>query len=94
MPGFRFHDLRHTAITDLAENGAADLTIMGIAGHISPRMLERYSHARMKAKRKAIEALALSTKAAGYGIDAHPVKIQVGGGGYDTNDPPVSTRPV
>ena len=56
LPGFRFHDLRHTAITDLAENGAADLTIMGIAGHISPRMLERYSHARMK--RQAIEALA------------------------------------
>jgi len=65
LPGFRFHDLRHTAITDLAENGAADLTIMGIAGHISPRMLERYSHARMKAKRQAIEALALSTKTAG-----------------------------
>jgi integrase len=81
LPGFRFHDLRHTAITDLAENGAADLTIMGIAGHISPRMLERYSHARMKAKRQAIEALALSTKAAGYDTDAQPVKIQVGGGG-------------
>lgn len=66
LPGFRFHDLRHTAITDLAENGTADLTIMGIAGHISPRMLERYSHARMKAKRNAIEALAVSTKRAGY----------------------------
>ena len=84
MPGFRFHDLRHTAITDLAENGAADLTIMGIAGHISPRMLERYSHARMKAKRQAIEALALSTKAAGYGTDANLVKIQVGGGTTQT----------
>ena len=79
LPGFQFHDLRHTAITDLAENGAADLTIMGIAGHISPRMLERYSHAQMKAKRQAIEALALSsTKTAGY----------------DTKPTSVNTRPV
>jgi hypothetical protein len=29
-------------------------------------MLERYSHVRMKAKRKAVEALAASTKSAGY----------------------------
>jgi hypothetical protein len=52
-------------------------------------MLERYNHARMKAKRQAIEALAVSTRQAGYGIDdaTDPqfVKIQVGGGGHDTN---------
>ena len=66
LPGFRFHDLRHCAITQLAENGASDSTIMAIAGHVSRRMLERYSHVRMEAKRKAMEALAASTKAAGY----------------------------
>ena len=66
MPGFRFHDLRHCAITQLAENGASDSTIMAIAGHVSRRMLERYSHVRMEAKRTALEALALSTKTAGY----------------------------
>ncbi|HUB02263.1 MAG TPA: tyrosine-type recombinase/integrase, partial [Terriglobales bacterium] len=64
--GFRFHDLRHCAITQLAENGASDSTIMAIAGHVSRRMLERYSHVRMEAKRTAMEALAVSTKAAGY----------------------------
>lgn len=45
LPGFRFHDLRHCAITSLAESGASDSTIMAIAGHVSRRMLERYSHA-------------------------------------------------
>lgn len=66
LPGFRFHDLRHCAITQLAENGASDSTIMAIAGHVSRRMLERYSHVRMEAKRTALEALAASTKTAGY----------------------------
>ena len=52
--------------TQLAENGTSDSTIMAIAGHVSRRMLERYSHVRMEAKRTAMEALALSTKTAGY----------------------------
>jgi len=36
VPGLRFHDLRHTAITDLAESQTSDQTIMAIAGHVSP----------------------------------------------------------
>lgn len=55
--GFRFHDLRHQAITELAESGASDATIMGLAGHLSRRMMEHYSHARMAAKRSAVETL-------------------------------------
>jgi integrase len=82
LPGFRFHDLRHCAITQLAENGASDSTIMAIAGHVSRRMLERYSHVRMEAKRTAMETLAASTKAAGYDTN------------HDTNARPASTRPV
>jgi integrase len=66
LPGFRFHDLRHCAITSLAESGASDSTIMAIAGHVSRRMLERYSHVRMESKRKALEALAESTRMLGY----------------------------
>jgi integrase len=82
LPGFRFHDLRHCAITSLAENGASDSTIMAIAGHVSRRMLERYSHVRMEAKRTAMETLARSSKMAGYDTN------------HDTNALPVSTRPV
>lgn len=58
LPSFRFHDLRHCAITQFAESGTSDSTIMAIAGHVSRRMRERYSHVRMEAKRKALEALA------------------------------------
>jgi integrase len=53
----RFHDTRHTLITELAESGAGDQTIMDIAGHVSRQMLARYSHIRMEAKRKALEAI-------------------------------------
>jgi integrase len=77
LPGFRFHDLRHCAITQLAENGTSDSTIMAIAGHVSRRMLERYSHVRMEAKRSAMEALAVSTKIAGYDTN-HATNALVG----------------
>jgi hypothetical protein len=40
LAGFRFHDLRHHAITELAESGASDQTIMAIAEHVSREMLE------------------------------------------------------
>ena len=55
----RFHDLRHTLITKLAESGAGDETIMGIAGHVSRRMLSRYAHIRTEAKRKALESIVI-----------------------------------
>jgi integrase len=55
--GFRFHDLRHQAITELAETGASDATLMALAGHMSRRMLEHYSHVRMAAKRSATDRL-------------------------------------
>ena len=53
----RWHDNRHTLITDLAESGAGDQTIMDIAGHVSKRMLRHYSHIRMEAKRSALESI-------------------------------------
>ena len=55
--GLRFHDLRHLAITKLAESEASDQTIMALAGHMDRSMLEHYSHIRAAAKRKAVEAI-------------------------------------
>lgn len=55
--GFRFHDLRHQAITEMAETGASDATMMALAGHMSREMLEHYSHVRMAAKRAALDKL-------------------------------------
>ena len=57
LKGLRFHDLRHQAITELCEAGLSDMTIMGIAGHVSKEMLMHYSHIRMKAKREAVATL-------------------------------------
>jgi integrase len=57
LAGLRFHDLRHHAITELAESQVSDQTIMAIAGHVSQRMLARYSHVRSEARRKAVSAL-------------------------------------
>lgn len=51
----RWHDNRHTLITELAENRAGDETIMEIAGDVSRQMLSRYAHIRTEAKRKALE---------------------------------------
>src|SRR5437867_10893926 len=53
----RFHDLRHTVITELAEMGVADHVLESITGHLSCRMLEHYSHIRIDAKRQALDAL-------------------------------------
>jgi integrase len=55
--GFRFHDCRHHAITELAESQASDATIMALAGHVSKKMLNHYSHVRQEAKREAVNVL-------------------------------------
>ncbi len=71
LSGFRFHDLRHQAVTEMAEKGASDATIMALAGHMSRRMLEHYSHVRMEAKRHIVDQLSsgLMSPDAEIGID-------------------------
>ncbi len=54
----RWHDNRHTLVTELAEGGAGDEVIMSIAGHVSRAMLSRYSHVRLEAKRRALDGIA------------------------------------
>jgi integrase len=53
----RFHDLRHTAVTTMAEAGLPDLTIMAQVGHVSPAMMKHYSHIRRQALNQAAAAL-------------------------------------
>ena len=61
LASLRFHDMRHQAITELAESEASDQTILSIAGHVSREMLEHYSHIRIETKRHAVDALARTT---------------------------------
>ena len=64
LKGFRFHDLRHQAITELAEGGASDATLQALAGRLSRQMMEHYSHVRMEAKKAAVATLGTGMGAA------------------------------
>lgn len=55
---FRFHDLRHTAGTWLADSGAHITVIASILGHSRTSTTERYVHAVDAAKREAMAKLA------------------------------------
>lgn len=44
LDDFRFHDLRHTAASYLAMNGATLVEISNILGHKSMQMVKRYAH--------------------------------------------------
>src|ERR1039457_4709235 len=60
-----------------AESQASDSTVMAIAGHVSPKMLQHYSHVRIQAKRTALDSH--STRRADM------AKLESKTGGYDTN---------
>ena len=53
----RIHDLRHTACTKMAEAGVPEATMLAIMGHMSRKMLERYSHIRQEARIEAMNAV-------------------------------------
>ncbi|HEX5735718.1 MAG TPA: tyrosine-type recombinase/integrase [Blastocatellia bacterium] len=107
LPGLRFHDLRHTAITELAESGASEQIIMAIAGHVSRSMLERYSHVRLEAKREALEVIS-GKKSESYGtnyatnyVEAEPnfdvssflpIREGIGACGFEPQTPTVSMK--
>ena len=57
----RFHDLRHTVCTKMAEAGIPEATMLAIMGHMSRAMLERYSHIRKAAKIEAMTAIEART---------------------------------
>jgi integrase len=59
---FRFHDLRHTAATRLADAGTDAFTIAAILGHSTIQMSARYTHATDERKRRAVENMSRSQK--------------------------------
>jgi integrase len=72
----RWHDNRHTLVTELAESGAGDEVIMSIAGHVSRAMLSRYSHVRMEAKRRALDEIATRQYAADENRKAEAERLE------------------
>jgi integrase len=86
----RFHDLRHTCVTKLAESLASDMTILAIAGHVSKRMLERYSHIRTAAKRAALDAIMQESNRAVFDEVVHQNVHQLGPSVSDVSRKPLN----
>ena len=56
--GFTFHNLRHTFASLMQSDlGIGAVTVMGMTGHSSLGMLQKYSHTGLAAKQTAIQAL-------------------------------------
>ncbi|MDD5718946.1 MAG: tyrosine-type recombinase/integrase [Candidatus Krumholzibacteria bacterium] len=56
LPGIRLHDLRHTAASLLANNGASLQIIGAQLGHASPATTARYSHLLLDTVHAAVSA--------------------------------------
>jgi len=54
ITNFRFHDLRHTAASNLAKNGATLLEIAEVLGHSNTTVTKRYAHLCIDHKRDLI----------------------------------------
>lgn len=50
---FRFHDLRHTAVTRLIETGTPSATIMKISGHTQMTTFQRYNNPNAESVKQA-----------------------------------------
>ena len=57
MATFRFHDLRHTAISHMAAAGVPQSVIMAIAGHVESNVNNLYTHPYQPQVRQAVEHL-------------------------------------
>lgn len=53
----RFHDLRHTFITIMGEQGVPLPVVQAMVGHMTQAMVRYYTHISNAAARKAVELL-------------------------------------
>ncbi len=61
LPDFRFHDLRHEAVSRLVEAGLSDQEVSSISGHKSMQMLKRYTHLRSEDLVKRLDSMIKTT---------------------------------
>lgn len=66
------HNLRHQIITKLLEDGQPEEVVRAIAGHVSRKMMEHYSHARIQRKFQALDAINPDRRRAAQACTASP----------------------
>ncbi len=64
---FRFHDLRHEAVSRFVEAGLSDQEVAAISGHKSMQMLKRYTHLRAEDLVSRLDDVAALRKSARSG---------------------------
>jgi integrase len=57
IKNWHFHANRHQFVTKCGELGVEEEVLKSLVGHVDRKMLELYSHARLQAKRRAVEKL-------------------------------------
>lgn len=57
IPDFRFHDLRHCAVTNFRKAGVSDTTIMSISGHKTYAVFRRYDRIDRGDRQAALECV-------------------------------------
>jgi integrase len=68
LEDFRFHDLRHTAATRMAEQGVDPFAIAAILGHSNIRQTASYARATQQSKRAAVAALEGKIEKLGHNV--------------------------
>jgi integrase len=61
LENFRFHEIRHTFATRIADAGVDILTLAELLGHGDIRITKRYAHGTEENKRQAVEKLVKSS---------------------------------
>ena len=80
----RWNDLRHSVASRIAAGGATDQTLQALLGWMSPKMIERYSHVRAEAKRRAVKVFDETENPKGTPRNHH-IESESGGGKTVTN---------
>ena len=81
LPGLRFHSLRHTFITCMAEQGIPLQVTQDLVGHVSDAVTKHYTHISENARRLAVEKLDMLRQAGNFVdvlVDASPTSEIVG----------------
>lgn len=78
LKGLRFHNLRHTFITMMAERNVPLPVVQAMVGHMSAAITRRYTHISSQAARSAVELLDSPKFVDGF-VDGKTTKGNLGG---------------